>query len=86
MTFWRNPFLVATDVAVFASDRYPGDCPDAASKFFGDGHTAVFATCTSYCDGGVPLIFANVTTKGGTQHEYKTVEILFDVRLAEYER
>jgi hypothetical protein len=82
MTCCRNPFLLATNVAVFTGDRYPGDFPDAASKFLGNGNAAVFATCTSYCDGGVPLIFADVPSKRCPQHKDKTVEVLLDVRLA----
>jgi hypothetical protein len=83
MTFCGNPFLFATNVAVFARDRYSGDFPYAASEFFCDSNTAVFATCTSYCDGGVPLILAGVATKRCTEHEHETVEVLFDVCLPE---
>jgi hypothetical protein len=86
MTFCGNPFLFATNVAMFARNRYSGDFPDAASEFFGDSNTAVFATCTSYCDGGVPFILTGVAAQRCTQHKNQTVEVLFDVSLPKDER
>jgi hypothetical protein len=63
-----------------------GNHPNSASKLFGDGDASVLATCTSYCDCGVPLILTGVSAKGGGDHLHQALKILFNVRLTEDER